>query len=172
MGNIVATLYACRIQGVVGSIQIQSHLPLLQQRHRKLPFVFPQSKLLTNALRPFFTYSLTPMSAFPSQTYIPLSNYIPYANGTRLDCAEYVQAPLSTNYTVNTTSLACEDAATQYNISLSDFISWNPSLNGITPCVMTNRTQYCTQLYNVVAPNITSTCTQYETAPPGYDCLS
>jgi hypothetical protein len=122
--------------------------------------------------RPFFTYSLAPMNAFPSQTYVPLSNYIPYADGTRMDCAEYVQAPISTNYTANTTSFACKDAATHDNISLSEFISWNPSLNRTSPCLMSNAILYCAQLYNVVAPNITNACTQYETVPPGYDYLS
>ena len=87
-----------------------------------------------------------------------------------MDCAQYVTAPILTNYTSNSTSYACQDVATQYNISVSDFVSWNPSVNTTSPCTMTNGLQYCAQKYNVMAAGITPACTEVEIVPPGYTC--
>jgi hypothetical protein len=99
-----------------------------------------------------------------------MTHFAPYANGTRMDCVQYVTAPILTNYTSNTTSYACQDVAAQYNISLSDFMTWNPSVNTTNPCAMTGGQQYCSQLYNVMANNTTPACTELEIVPPGYTC--
>ncbi|KAK8091449.1 hypothetical protein PG997_001810 [Apiospora hydei] len=113
----------------------------------------------------------TPMEAWPSATYVPFTEAAPYANGTRMDCATYVTAPMLTNYTGNgTTSLACADVADQYGIALDDFLTWNPSLNSSDPCTMANNTQYCVQSYARFSQGMTDSCVQTETAPPGYDC--
>lgn len=115
------------------------------------------------------------MESWPTATYVASSEVAGYANGTRMDCATYVTAPILTNYTGNgTTSLDCQDVVDQYGILMSDFMSWNPSLSNTTTdssgCVMTNNTQYCVQTYDMISQNITDYCTQTEIAPSGYDC--
>ncbi len=115
------------------------------------------------------------MSLLPTVTYIPASynestGVSWYAEGTRLDCASYIQAPFYSNYTGNITSSSCADAAAQYDASLADFVLWNPSLDDSDSCELVDGLQYCAQVYNVTAQDITSYCTQWATAPSGYDC--
>jgi hypothetical protein len=115
---------------------------------------------------------MTAMSLFPTPTYVPMNDtleVVPFANGTRLDCAVYFEAPVLTNFSTNTTSLSCSDASKAYNVSLTDFISWNPSLNAAS-CRMTPNSQYCGQRLSLSAPNMTSSCVQYEVAQPGWAC--
>jgi hypothetical protein len=110
------------------------------------------------------------MSLLPTPTYVAMNiTEAPFANDTRLDCEVYFEAPILTNFSLNTTSLSCSDASTAYNVSLDDFISWNPSLN-VTPCAMTRGDQYCGQRLGISAPNITESCVQYDIAPPGWSC--
>ncbi|ETS76429.1 hypothetical protein PFICI_11816 [Pestalotiopsis fici W106-1] len=120
---------------------------------------------------PLWTASLTPMSAYPSATYVANTTAAPYATDTRMDCITYITSPILTNYTGNgTTSLACEDVASQYGISTSDFVDWNPSLNSSDPCTMAVDTQYCAQTYAKVSQNIVGACTELDIVPAGYDC--
>lgn len=95
----------------------------------------------------------------------------PYANGTRLDCTLYATAPVLTNSSSNATTLACQDVADLYGIALADLVGWNPSLNASDPCTMAEDTQYCVQLVQNTADNITSACVGWDTAPAGYDCI-
>lgn len=112
------------------------------------------------------------MSAYPNATYTSSTADAPFANGTRLDCSNYITAPILTNYTGNgTTSLSCQDVASQFSIDVTDFVTWNPSLSTSDPCTMANNTQYCVQTYTPTSNNITSWCVQTDTAPPGYDCF-
>lgn len=126
---------------------------------------------LTITSTSLWTYSLPAMSAYPNATYIPSTAAAPYANGTRMDCVNYVTAPVLTNYTGNgTTSFDCQDAVSQFGIEMTDFTTWNPSLSALSPCTMANNTQYCVQTYTQTSKNITSSCVQRDLAPPGYDC--
>lgn len=95
----------------------------------------------------------------------------PYANGTRLDCTLYATAPVLTNSSSNATTLVCQDVADLYGIALADLVGWNPSLNASDPCTMAEDTQYCVQLVQNTADNITSACVGWDTAPAGYDCI-
>lgn len=112
------------------------------------------------------------MSSYPNATYVPSTEAAPYADDTRLDCYSYVTAPILTNYTGNgTISLACEDVIEQYGILLSDFLDWNPSLDESSPCTMMNYTQYCVQTYPRLSEKIVLSCTEFDEAEPGYDCI-
>ncbi|KAJ3577806.1 hypothetical protein NPX13_g2762 [Xylaria arbuscula] len=133
------------------------------------PSTLPQPTLLTG--------SLTAMTLLPAATYIPYTSNetTPYANSTRMDCISYITAPflvdiIDNNNTV--TSSSCSDAAAAYGLSLSDFLLWNPDLNGINPCVLANNTKYCAQASTVQAQNITESCIQTQIPEPGYSCLS
>lgn len=111
------------------------------------------------------------MSSYPSATYLALTEDVPYANLTRMDCDTYLTAPLLTNYTGNgTTSLACEDVVDTYGIQLMEFLTWNPSLNTSTPCTMAEDTQYCVQRLAKTAEDVTDACVRMDTVPAGYDC--
>jgi hypothetical protein len=133
----------------------------------------PSSLLTFSSFRPpLWTRTLTALSSYPKATFVPSTIDAPYANLTRMDCAVYVTAPMLTNYTGNgTTSFACDDVVDAYGTELSDFLSWNPSLNATTPCVMSNHTQYCVQRLSRTVKNITDACVQMDTVPAGYDCM-
>jgi hypothetical protein len=94
----------------------------------------------------------------------------PVASGTRLDCDILFEAPILKNFSSGATSLSCADAAVAYNVSLSDFVEWNPILSSGPSCTMEAGIQYCGQLTQQTAPGITSYCTQYAMAPPGWVC--
>ncbi|KAI8945349.1 hypothetical protein F4801DRAFT_568522 [Xylaria longipes] len=133
------------------------------------PTSLPQPTLLTG--------SLTAMTMLPAATYVPFSSNLttPYANSTRMDCISYITAPFMVNITDNNTTVtssSCSDAASAYGVSLSDFLLWNPELNGTNPCVLASNTQYCVQTSSVQAQNITNYCTEYQIPAAGYDCLS
>ncbi|KAI2463544.1 hypothetical protein F4781DRAFT_416270 [Annulohypoxylon bovei var. microspora] len=120
---------------------------------------------------PLWTTTLTPMSMYPNATYVASSAGAPYGNLTRMDCDTYATAPILTNYTINgTTSFACEDVVKQYGVTMDNFLDWNPSLNGTSPCVMANNTQYCVATYATISPGIVGACIQTDIATSGYDC--
>ncbi|KAI1120092.1 hypothetical protein F5Y10DRAFT_290339 [Nemania abortiva] len=135
------------------------------------PISLPTPTLLTG--------SLTAMTMLPAATYVPYSSNLTtsYANSTRMDCISYITAPFMVNSTDNNntytaTSSSCSDAALAYGVSLSDFLLWNPELNGTNPCVLASNTQYCVQAAAVQAQNITDYCIEYQIPDAGYDCLS
>lgn len=121
---------------------------------------------------PIWTATLKPMDSYPIATFVPSSEVAPYANGTRMDCPTYVTAPILTNYTLNngTTSFACDDAAKQFGISLETFLEYNPSLNGSSPCLIANYTQYCVQTIAKVSSGIVGACVETDISPTGFDC--
>ncbi|KAI0449631.1 hypothetical protein F5B21DRAFT_509009 [Xylaria acuta] len=133
------------------------------------PISLPQPTLLTG--------SLAAMTMLPAATYIPYSSNetTPYANLTRMDCISYITAPFLVNITDNNntvTSSSCSNAAAAYGVSLSDFLLWNPALNGTNPCVLADNTKYCAQTTAVQAQDITEYCIQSQIPDPGYDCIS
>lgn len=117
------------------------------------------------------TISWTPFSFFATASAAPNATavVIPFANDTLNNCAWYLTPPVLTNNSANATSYACADAATQYGVSLADFLVQNPSLQGLDPCVLQPDEQYCARTY-VEQSNATEYCIQYELAAPGYDC--
>lgn len=120
---------------------------------------------------PLWTSTLTPMSAYTNATYVASSAGAPYGNLTRMDCDTYVTAPILTNYTGNgTTSFACDSVIDQYGVTMDNFLEWNPSLNGSSPCLMNNNTQYCVATFATVSPGIVGACIETDIAPSGYDC--
>ncbi|KAL6697209.1 hypothetical protein J3F84DRAFT_368307 [Trichoderma pleuroticola] len=132
----------------------------------------PTTIIPSSTATSLWTYSLPAMTSYPNATYVASTADAPYANGTRMDCTNYFTAPILTNYTGNgTTSFSCEDAVSQFDIDMADFLAWNPSLSALSPCTMTNNTQYCVQTYRQTSKNITGSCVQKAIAPPGYDCI-
>ncbi|KKP02983.1 LysM domain-containing protein [Trichoderma harzianum] len=117
----------------------------------------PTTIIPSSTATSLWTYSLPAMTSYPNATYVASTADAPYANGTRMDCTNYFTAPILTNYTGNgTTSFNCQDAVSQFDIDMADFLTWNPSLSALNPCTMTNNTH---------------SCVQKATAPPGYDCI-
>lgn len=92
----------------------------------------------------------------------------PFAEGTRLDCDLYVQAPILKDWTTGEESSSCADVAKGYNIDVDQLTQWNPSLEG--DCVLKDDVQYCVQLEPQTATEITDKCSQYAFARPGNDC--
>ena len=115
----------------------------------------------------------TPFSNLPTVTGVvgPNVTIVPYANGTLDDCARYISAPFVSNYSLNTTSSSCQDAAAQFGVDLSDFIAWNPSLNntGGGNCTLQPGYDYCVRVYDVIN-NATQYCTEWEITQPGMGC--
>jgi hypothetical protein len=114
------------------------------------------------------------MSLMPTPTYGGAANdtsFIPYANGTRQDCATYVTAPVLTNQSTNASSYSCSAVTQGYSVDLSDFLSWNPSLNP-TDCTLSSQFQYCAQQLPQQSLDITEYCVHQEISPAGYECTN
>ncbi|KAI1381144.1 hypothetical protein F4677DRAFT_118218 [Hypoxylon crocopeplum] len=124
-----------------------------------------------------FNISWTPFSLLPTFTGVANASnglnvtIIPYASGTRDDCARYITAPFTSNYSTNTTSSLCADAAVQFGVNLTDFLSWNPSLDNSTDsnCTLQQGYEYCARTYDV-QNNATQYCTEWEITQPGLGC--
>ncbi|KAH8682066.1 hypothetical protein BX600DRAFT_544497 [Xylariales sp. PMI_506] len=136
-------------------------------------WINPSSSSATTSSTSTNTIHMTPFSMFPSQTTIVAANYtiIPWANGTRTDCQYYLDPPVLTNQSTNTTSFLCTDAALAYGITLNELLEWNPSLPSGSSCTMDSGEQYCVGTY-ITQANATATCVEYELTVPGYDCYT
>lgn len=119
-----------------------------------------------------FTIPLTPMNSLPTAAFGNFANEtLSIANGTRLDCTELVAGEDIINMSTNTTISSCNEVAAGYNVSTSDFISWNPSLNSSSPCVLQPKLQYCVQRMVIAPPQkATPYCLRWSVASPGYTC--
>lgn len=125
----------------------------------------------------FNVSSWTPFSLLPTFTAVANASdglnltVIPYANGTFDDCARYISAPFVSNYSTNTTSSSCADAAAQFGVDLSDFISWNPSLNTSTGsnCTLQPGYDYCVRTYDL-QNDATQYCSEWEITQSGFGC--
>jgi hypothetical protein len=93
-----------------------------------------------------------------------------------MDCISYIAAPFLVSITDNknssVTSSSCSYAAAAYGVSLSNFLLWNPELNGTNLFVLADNTKYWSQTTAVQAQDITEYCIQYQIPDPGYDCIS
>lgn len=90
---------------------------------------------------------------------------LPVAPGTVPDCVDYVEwievpdladQAYATDVSVLTDFLNdCDYAISAYDVELSDFLSWNPILASVSPCMLQANYSYC-------ASNSTSNSTEGE----------
>lgn len=92
----------------------------------------------------------------------------PFADGSRHDCTLYAQAPILTDWQTDTYSSTCAAVAAAYNVAVSDLVAWNPSLAG--DCTLREDRQYCVQIHDDQARDVSDYCAEFALAQPGWDC--
>lgn len=73
---------------------------------------------------------------------------LPIAPGTSPDCEGYVDyftisAESAEKFGISNYINSCDFATTAYEVTLDDFLSWNPSLASIDPCMLQEGYSYC-----------------------------
>ncbi|MCJ1250760.1 hypothetical protein MMC30_007988 [Trapelia coarctata] len=99
-------------------------------------------------------YSTIPWTSFPKATFVPPSNtsisqILPFAPGTRLDCVLYVNG--GDQEADPSLGNLCQTIASGWGLSTDQLTNWNPSLNASDPsCHFDPSYRYCVQ--NVPTP--------------------
>ncbi|KAK3933774.1 hypothetical protein QBC46DRAFT_462929 [Diplogelasinospora grovesii] len=114
-------------------------------------------------------WTTVPASSLPTATYIPalyVGPSITYANGTRTDCATYIDGSDYQDDLSNTTfSSQCDLALAVFSISFTDLTLFNPSLAdaSISNCSFAQNVSYCVR-WSSAEPSTTGNV--YPTALP------
>ena len=132
-------------------------------------------------------FSTIPWTSFPKATYVPpiinLTQILPFAPGTRLDCVLYMNG--ADQYVDTTQGNQCENITSGWGVSSDQLSNWNPSLNASDPnCHFDPAYRYCVQqVFTPQAPAIGppkstlpmragtwTNCTAYEDLTYGETC--
>lgn len=103
---------------------------------------------------PPISYSTTAdtLPSAPAPVITPITS-LPHAPGTKADCKEYVEyypvpsleerAAAQKAFGVSESINGCYHVLASYEISMKDFLAWNPSLRGVEPCMLQKGSSYC-----------------------------
>lgn len=99
------------------------------------------------------TYSTTTQTLSTVEPIITPRVELPIAPGTSSDCEGYVDyfpVPAIADQSVQPDKVvignfinSCDYATTTYEVSIDDFLSWNPSLASVDPCMLQEGYRYC-----------------------------
>jgi len=150
-------------------------------------FMFSCSHLAISLLDSWLPVaSLTPLDQMPMQSDSPEVGpdedfSIPWAPGTRQDCAVYATAPITIDRSTGATSSSCADAAAQYGVAVDELIRWNPSLRAAdgagkqeagpaASCTLQENLNYCVQVFEDVPADTTEYCVRRSMTRQGDSC--
>jgi len=133
-------------------------------------------KLVRPNTLPFSTVASLPTPA-RLETLPNLGYLDPLANGTLDDCEQYASGPVY-NYEVDSFNpeviYSCEGVAAAYDISLNDFLEWNPDLletpGVIDECELQDGFRYCVQRVRPKSSGMTGYCVRETYVEPGWSC--